>query len=42
MFPQGKVYSQAFHLGGQGFFRLARCNMDPQSAFDCIKFFLGI
>ncbi|XP_022881298.1 BTB/POZ domain-containing protein At2g46260-like, partial [Olea europaea var. sylvestris] len=35
LFPAGRVYSQAFHLGGQGFFLSAHCNMDQQSSFHC-------
>ena len=30
----------AFHLGGQGFFLLAHCNMDQQSSFHCFGLFL--
>lgn len=40
--PGGRVYSQAFHLGGQGFFLSAHCNMDQQSTFDCFGLFLGM
>ncbi|XP_070011588.1 BTB/POZ domain-containing protein POB1-like isoform X2 [Nicotiana sylvestris] len=42
LFPAGRVYSQAFHLGGQGFFLSAHCNMDQQSAFHCFGLFLGM
>ncbi|KAL7189016.1 hypothetical protein ACSBR1_038811 [Camellia fascicularis] len=42
LFPSGRLYSQAFHLGEQGFFLSARCNMDQQSSFRCFGFFLGI
>lgn len=42
LFPAGRVYSQAFHLGGQGFFLSAHCNMDQQSAFNCFGLFLGM
>ncbi|XP_068664564.1 BTB/POZ domain-containing protein POB1-like isoform X3 [Aristolochia californica] len=42
LFPSGRVYSQAFHLGGQGFFLSAHCNMDQQSAFHCFGLFLGM
>lgn len=42
LFPAGRVYSQAFHLGGQGFFLSAHCNMDHQSAFHCFGLFLGM
>ncbi|MCO5567656.1 hypothetical protein L7F22_021350 [Adiantum nelumboides] len=42
LFPQGRVYSQAFHLGGQGFFLSAHCNMDQQSSFHCFGLFLGM
>ncbi|XP_060206913.1 BTB/POZ domain-containing protein POB1-like isoform X2 [Lycium barbarum] len=41
LFPSGRVYSQAFHLGGQVFFLSAHCNMDQQSAFHCFGLFLG-
>ncbi|XP_059276295.1 BTB/POZ domain-containing protein POB1-like [Lycium ferocissimum] len=42
LFPSGRVYSEAFHLGGQGFFLSAHCNMDQQSAFHCFGLFLGM
>ncbi|MBA0756421.1 hypothetical protein Gogos_020869 [Gossypium gossypioides] len=42
LFPGGKVYSQAFHLGGQGFFFSAHCHMDQQSSFHCFGLFLGM
>ncbi|KAI5329083.1 hypothetical protein PRUPE_5G112100 [Prunus persica] len=42
LFPGGRVYSQAFHLGGQGFFLSAHCNMDQQSSFHCFGLFLGM
>ncbi|KAK8687517.1 hypothetical protein V6N13_086326 [Hibiscus sabdariffa] len=42
LFPAGKVYSQAFHFGGQGFFFSAHCNMDQQSAFHSFGLFLGM
>ncbi|KAL2902686.1 BTB/POZ domain-containing protein POB1 [Bienertia sinuspersici] len=42
LFPSGRVYSQAFHLGGQGFFLSAHCNMDQQSLFHCFGLFLGM
>lgn len=42
LFPAGRVYSQAFHLGGQGFFLSAHCNMDQQSTFHCFGLFLGM
>ncbi|CAA0830655.1 BTB/POZ domain-containing protein POB1 [Striga hermonthica] len=42
LFPSGRLYSQAFHLGGQGFFLSAHCNMDQQSAFNCFGLFLGM
>ncbi|KAL0848582.1 hypothetical protein Bca101_021829 [Brassica carinata] len=42
LFPSGRVYSQAFHLGGQGFFLSAHCNMDHQSSFHCFGLFLGM
>ncbi|XP_020150145.1 BTB/POZ domain-containing protein POB1 isoform X2 [Aegilops tauschii subsp. strangulata] len=42
LFPSGRIYSQAFHLAGQGFFLSAHCNMDQQSAFHCFGLFLGM
>ncbi|KAE9460196.1 hypothetical protein C3L33_07905, partial [Rhododendron williamsianum] len=42
LFPNGRVYSQAFHLGGQGFFLSAHCNMDQQNASNCFGLFLGM
>nr|XP_043624378.1 BTB/POZ domain-containing protein POB1-like [Erigeron canadensis] len=42
LFPTGRVYSQAFHLGGQGFFLSAHCNMDQQNNFHCFGLFLGM
>ncbi|OIV91990.1 hypothetical protein TanjilG_07729 [Lupinus angustifolius] len=42
LFPSGRVYSQAFHLGGQGFFLSAHCNMDQQSSVHCFGLFLGM
>ncbi|XVF10478.1 hypothetical protein REPUB_Repub07fG0186500 [Reevesia pubescens] len=42
LFPAGRVYSQAFHLGGQGFFLSSHCNMDQQSSFHCFGLFLGM
>ncbi|XP_051129933.1 BTB/POZ domain-containing protein At2g46260-like isoform X2 [Andrographis paniculata] len=42
LFPSGRVYSQAFHLGGQGFFLSGHCNMDQQNAFHCFGLFLGM
>ncbi|XP_060206914.1 BTB/POZ domain-containing protein POB1-like [Lycium barbarum] len=42
LFPGGRVYSEAFHLGGQGFFLSANCNMDQQGAIQCFGLFLGM
>jgi hypothetical protein len=42
LFPSGRIYSQAFHLAGQGFFLSAHCNMDQQGAFHCFGLFLGM
>ncbi|KAJ0231877.1 BTB/POZ domain-containing protein [Hirschfeldia incana] len=42
LFPSGRVYSQAFHLGGQGFFLATHCNMDPQGSYYCFGLFLGM
>ncbi|CAH8340946.1 unnamed protein product [Eruca vesicaria subsp. sativa] len=42
LFPSGRVYSQAFYLGGQGFFLSAHCNLDQQSSIYCFGLFLGM
>ncbi|KAI5423900.1 BTB/POZ domain-containing protein POB1 [Lathyrus oleraceus] len=42
MFPFGRIYSQAFHLGSQRFFLSAHCNMDQQSFYHCFDLFLGM
>ncbi|CAN7095628.1 unnamed protein product [Brassica rapa subsp. narinosa] len=42
LFPSGRIFSQAFHLGGQGFFLSAHCNMDQQSSDHCFGLFLGM
>ncbi|CAH9117102.1 unnamed protein product [Cuscuta europaea] len=42
LYPVGRVYSQAFHLCGQGFFLSAHCNMDQLSSFHCFGLFLGM
>ncbi|GAB4844550.1 Boi protein [Ancistrocladus abbreviatus] len=42
LFHTGRLYSQAFHLGGQGFFLSAHCNMDQQNSFYCFGLFLGM
>jgi hypothetical protein len=42
LFPTGRIYSQAFHLAGQGFFLSAHCNMEQQSTFYCFGLFLGM
>ncbi|XP_057454732.1 BTB/POZ domain-containing protein At2g46260-like [Lotus japonicus] len=42
LFPSGRMYSQAFHLGEQGFFLSAHCNMDQQNSFHCFGMFLGM
>lgn len=42
LFPSGRIYSQAFHLGGQGFFLSGHCNMDQASSFHCFGLFLGM
>lgn len=42
LYPNGRVYSQAFHLGGQGFFLSAHCNMDQQNNNNCFGLFLGM
>ncbi|KAL3693909.1 hypothetical protein R1sor_007560 [Riccia sorocarpa] len=42
LYPQQRLYSQAFHLGGQGFFLSAHCNMDHQASFRCFGLFLGM
>ncbi|GAB4834501.1 hypothetical protein Ancab_032758 [Ancistrocladus abbreviatus] len=38
----GRIYSQAFHLGGQGFFLSAHCNPDQQTNLRCFGLFLGM
>ncbi|CAL5194982.1 unnamed protein product [Lathyrus oleraceus] len=40
LFPSGRICSQDFHLGGQGFFLSAHCNMDQQSSYHCFDLFL--
>ncbi|KAL9669287.1 hypothetical protein QQ045_006831 [Rhodiola kirilowii] len=42
LFPSGRVYSQGFHLGGQGFFLSAHCHMDQENSFHCFMLFLGM
>jgi len=42
LFPSGRLYSQAFHLGSQRFFLSAHCNMDQQSSLHCFGLFLGM
>lgn len=42
LFPSGRIYSQAFHLGGQGFFLSGHCNIDQNSSFHCFGLFLGM
>lgn len=42
LFPDGRLYSQAFHLGGQVFFLSAQCNLDQQSSDRCFGLFLGM
>ncbi|KAG2677120.1 hypothetical protein I3843_12G086200 [Carya illinoinensis] len=42
LFPAGRLYSQAFHLGGQGFFLSAHCHIDQQSSLPCFGLFLGM
>lgn len=42
IFPAGRVYSQAFHLGGQGFFLSAHCNLEQQTNCHCFGLFLGM
>ncbi|PSS04225.1 BTB/POZ domain-containing protein [Actinidia chinensis var. chinensis] len=42
LFPSGRLYSQAFHLGGQGFFLSAHCNIDQQTNLNCFGLFLGM
>ncbi|XP_047971011.1 BTB/POZ domain-containing protein POB1-like [Salvia hispanica] len=42
LFPSGRIHSQAFHLGGQGFFLSGHCNMDQNSSFHCFGLFLGM
>ncbi|VVB06858.1 unnamed protein product [Arabis nemorensis] len=33
LYPSNQLYSQAFHLGGQGFFLIADCNMKQPNSF---------
>ncbi|XP_047323738.1 BTB/POZ domain-containing protein POB1-like [Impatiens glandulifera] len=42
LFPSGRVYSQAFHLAGQGFFLSAHCNIDQQTTLHSFGLFLGM
>ncbi|KAG8058656.1 hypothetical protein GUJ93_ZPchr0002g23111 [Zizania palustris] len=42
LYPSGRMYSQAFHLSGQGFFLSAHCNMEQQSTLYCFGLFLGM
>ncbi|KAI3892563.1 hypothetical protein MKX03_021204 [Papaver bracteatum] len=42
LFPSGRVDSQIFHLGGQGLFLSAHCNMDQQSSFHYVGPTLGM
>ncbi|CAL9123154.1 unnamed protein product [Musa textilis] len=42
LFPSGRVYSQAFYIGGQGFFLSAHCNREVQSSCHCFGLFLGM
>ncbi|CAA0838794.1 BTB/POZ domain-containing protein [Striga hermonthica] len=42
LFPSGRVYSQAFHLGGHGFFLSGHCDVDQNSSFHCFGLFLGM
>lgn len=42
LFPSGRVYSQAFYIGGQGFFLSAHCNRDVHNSCDCFGLFLGM
>lgn len=42
LFPSGRVYSQPFHLRGQGFFLSANCNTDHQNSMHWFGLFLGM
>ncbi|XP_057453234.1 BTB/POZ domain-containing protein At2g46260-like [Lotus japonicus] len=42
LFPSGRLYSQTFHLGGQGFFLSAECNIDELEDDLCFGLFLGM
>ncbi|CAL9764939.1 unnamed protein product [Musa acuminata subsp. burmannicoides] len=42
LFPSGRVYSQAFYIGGQGFFLSAHCNRDVHNSCHCFGLFLGM
>ncbi|GFZ01302.1 POZ/BTB containin G-protein 1 [Actinidia rufa] len=42
LFPSGRLYSQAFYLGGQWFFLSAHCNIDQQTNLNCFGLFLSM
>lgn len=42
LYPVGRVYTQAFHLGGQGFFLSCHCNVDQTTGIHCLGLFLGM
>lgn len=42
LYTSRRMYSEAFHLGGQGFFLSAICNMDQLNLFHCFGLFLGM
>ncbi|XP_049385872.1 BTB/POZ domain-containing protein POB1-like [Solanum stenotomum] len=42
LFPEGKLFSQGFHLGGQELFLSAHCNIEQQGVYHCLGLFLGM
>ncbi|KAM7486920.1 hypothetical protein LguiA_002929 [Lonicera macranthoides] len=42
LFPSGRVCSQAFYLGRQGFFLYAQCDRNQQSSFHSFGLFVGM
>ncbi|KAK7366706.1 hypothetical protein VNO80_08703 [Phaseolus coccineus] len=41
-FPNGRIYSKAFHLGKELFFLSACCNVDHHNPFRCFGLFLAV
>ena len=42
LYPKSRLYSQAFHLGEQGFFLSAHCHKDQQNSSHCFGLYLGM